>query len=235
MLKNFILFIFTSTAFFCGCTNNDRTNSAVTSHIAVKNLVKPNKVNVQLTDSAKLVKQLDSLPKAVLPQNVTELSSNASNINLSEFKNRSLFNIPFKRIPRQIGGAGIDMNGNNDSTFNLCDTNYKANWVLVTKTPNFFVVEMKTNYTLLVTIDYQLNIIDAIHIAAGDPTSNDNFQGELTSTIYKNLKVVLHYTYYLRTDAERHFDATTENDIWRVDMKGRFKAIRYRPDGAANF
>ncbi len=237
MLKNHILFLFTSTVFLCECTNNARTNREVTSHIAVKNVVQPDKVNVQLTDSAKLLKHLDSLPKATFPRSVSDgWDRGAPNINLAEFKTKTLFKLSYKRIPRVIGGAGIDERI--DSTFNLCDTNYRANWCLVVKTPKFFVVEVVDNYLLLVTIDYDLNVIDAIHIAAGDPSSNHHFHGELTSTIYKNLKIVMHYTYSQQAGEEDNYrteNEINEDDIWRINKSGHFKAIKYRPDGVTNF
>ncbi|PWK80331.1 hypothetical protein LX99_00796 [Mucilaginibacter oryzae] len=234
MPKNHILFLFTLTVFLCGCTNNARTNSAVTSHIVVKNVAKPDKVNVLLTDSAKLLKHLDSLPKATFPRIVSDWNRGAPNINLAEFKTKTLFKLSYKRIPRAIGGAGID-DERIDSTFNLCDTNYRANWFLVAKTPKFFVVEVDDNYLLLVTIDYNLNVIEAIHIAAADPSGNNHFHGELTSTIYKNLKIVLHYAYSQQGGEEEHYRTENEDDIWRINKSGHFKAIRYRPDGVTNF
>jgi len=219
MLRALTLLIITVTL-LVGCTNNEKRNKKAQAG-NVKPLVAP------LTDSAKLLRHLDSLPKAILPLNVSDWNRSTPSINLVEFKNKKLFRLLYKRIPRIIGGAGIDMMTNDDSTFNLCDTNYKANWVLISKTPKFFVVEVDTNYLLLVTIDYQLNVIDAVHIAAGDPTSNKRFQGELSSTIHKNLKITMHYTYYVQVDEEGHFDTTTENDIWRINNNGIFKPIRY--------
>ena len=237
MLKNLILFLFTSTVFLCGCTNNAKTNSVVTSHIAVKNVVKPDKLNIQLTDSAKLLKHLDSLPKATFPRSVSDWNRGTPNINLTEFNTKTLFKLSYKRIPRVIGGAEID-DEKIGSNFNLCDTNYRSNWLLVAKTPKFFVVEMNDNYLLLVTIDYNLNIIEAIHIAAADPSSNNHFHGELTSTIYKNLKIVLHYAYSQQGGEENNYrteNEINEDDIWRINESGHFKAIRYRPDGVTNF
>lgn len=114
---------------------------------------------------------------------------------------------------------------NPDSTFSLCDTTYKGAWTLVAKKPKFFIVTVDSNYLLLVTIDYNLNVIDAIHIAAGDPSSNDNFQGELTSTVYGNLKVVLNYSYSVRKDQEGNYDNEEENDTWRIDDSGHFKLV----------
>ena len=86
---------------------------------------------------------------------------------------------------------------------------------------------MDDNYLLLVTIDYHLNVIDAIHIAAGDPSSNKRFQADLSSTIYKNLRIIMHHTYYVQTDEKGNFDTTNEDDIWRIDKDGFFKPIRY--------
>lgn len=237
MLKNHILFLYTSTVFLCGCTNNARTNSVVTSHIAVKNVLRPDKVNVQLTDSAKLLKHLDCLPKATFPRSVSDWNRGAPNINLAEFKTKTLFKLSYKRIPRVIGGAGID-DERIGPTFNLCDTNYRANWFLIAKTPKFFVVEVDDNYLLLVTIDYNLKVIGAIHIAAADPSGNDHFHGELVSTIYKNLKIVLHYAYSQQGGKEDNYrteNEINEDDIWQINESGHFRAIRYRPDGVTNF
>jgi len=229
MLRNLIL-VLLATILFWGCMNNTKPNKVVTHTITKIGVFKSTQEVVPLTDSERIVKHLDSLPNPTFPLVVSEWNGTPT-MSLSDFKAKQLFKLRYKLIPRAIGGAGIDDGNGIDSTFNLCDTDYKASWSLVAKTPKFFVIEVDDNYSLLVTIDYSLNVIDAIHVAAADPSSNDNFQGELTSTIYKNLKVVLHYRYDVRTDEEGHFDTENEEDVWRIDKTGHFKAIRYRPDG----
>lgn len=232
MLKNLVLLLFTSISLW-GCTHEAKTNNVFVSHSSIKtNVVKSTQLNVQLTDSAKLVKHLDSLPKAVFPLEVSEWNG-TQHIDLSEFKTKRLFKLRYKLIPRAIGAAGIDDDERIDSTFNLCDTNYKANWSLVIKTPKFFVVGVEGNYSLLVTIDYKLNVINAIHVAAADPFGNDHFHGELTSTIYKNLKIVMHYVYTQQGGEDESYattDEDNEDDVWRIDRTGHFKPIRYKPN-----
>jgi hypothetical protein len=213
--------------------NNTKTNKVVVRNITQTSAVKSTQLVVPLTDSARIVKHLDSLPNPTFPLVVSDWNGTPT-MSLSDFKAKKLFKLRYKLIPRAIGGAGIDDDNGIDSTFNLCDTDYKASWSLVAKTPKFFVIEVDDNYSLLVTIDYQLNVIDAIHVAAADPLGNDHFHGELTSTIYKNLKIVMHYDYSQQAGAEEGYAASNEmkeNDIWRIDKTGHFKAIRYRPDG----
>jgi hypothetical protein len=224
MLRNLTLLVFTA-ALLSGCTNNSKSVSSNTKQKL--NAVKQTILTDPLTDSVELVRHLDSLPKATFPFNAADLNDGNPNINLIKFKKKKLFDVSLKRIPREIGGAGIDMDDRRDSTFNLCDTTYKAYWFLITKTPKFFAIVVNTNYSVLVTMDYNLNVINAIHIAAGDPTSNNHFEGKLTSTLYNNFKIVMHYTYNVQTDEERHFETTNEDDVWRIDSNGRFKPIRY--------
>jgi len=218
-------------ALFLGCINDVKNVKTVSKPDSPKSSIIRQTPSPPLTDSAKLSIHLDSLPKAVFPRNVSDWNRGAPNINLADFKNKKLHNLSYQLIPRQIGGAGIDMGGTLDTTFSLCDTNFRANWFLITKTPKFFVVEVDDNYLLLVTIDYRLNVLDAIHIAAGDPSSNDNFQGELTATIYKNLNIVMHYRYDQRTDKEGHSETINEDDQWGIDSNGHFKPIHYLQPG----
>ena len=234
VLKNLIPYAIVA-SLLIGCTNNVKTVKALSSNSSPKSSLVKQTLLVHLTDSAKLMVHLDSLPKAVFPFNIPEQGISEHDIDLAEFKKMKLFKLLYKPIPRVIGGAEID-NERIDSTFNLCDTNYKANWFMVIKTPKFFVVQVDDNYqglALLVTIDYHLNVIDAIHCMGNDPSSNEHFHGELTSTIYKNLKIVMHYNYAQQASEEYNYETeneVNEDDIWRIDRTGHFKPIKYRPN-----
>jgi hypothetical protein len=235
MLRNLALLVL-PVALLIGCSNNTKPTKAPLPDSSRKQiLVKQARIEIPLTDSAKLLAQVDSLAKTIFPLEISEdiHTTPTTSIDLSDFKTKKLFNLPYKRIPRVIGGAGID-DDRIDSTFSLCDTNYKASWVLVTKTPKFLVVQVNG---MLVTMDYHLNIIDAILVCVEDPSSNEHFHGDLNSTLYASLKIIMHYNYYQiagKEDNYRTENEINEDDIWRIDRTGHFKAIRYRPNGDPN-
>lgn len=171
------------------------------------------------TDSSRLRLHLDSLPKIKFPY---ESSGNNAqfNIDLSEFKNKQLFNVPYKRIPRQVGGGFVD-DDEDDTTFNLVDTNYKAQWNLVAKTPKFVVVNVYDNPSKMVTLTYDLKIIDAITFSAWQ--GNNHWTAQRFSTINQDLNIVLYHQYRVQVDEKDNFQYETEHEKWFIDKKGYFK------------
>ncbi len=187
-----------------------------------------NKVQNLSVDSTKLLVQLKKFPKTDFPFKSEDANSENGFylLNLSEFNNKKLFNIPFKKIPTQIGGGMID-NDEDDSTFNLVDLNYKAEWKLLAKRANFFVIVVNSgNGIKLVTQTFNLNVIDAINIEKGDPASNPNFSAYRHSVIYKDLTILIIHEYSVRIDEENNFDEKTEKMKWFISDNGTInKAI----------
>lgn len=224
MLKNLILFV-TFAFLFLGCTTNTKPDSAATNYILKANHINQAQAKEPLTDSAKLVKHLDSLTTAAFPYLTEDSHNEPILIDLSEFKNRKLLNLPLRLRYREIGACVIDDddNGAIPSTLNLTDSAYKAKWLLLAKTPKYIAI--LTDRTL-VTLTYDLKVIDAMHVEAYDRASNNHFQGGLSTTVTKDLKLKLEYYYNVQVDEERNFDSQVEDDIWLVDNKGRFKIKR---------
>ena len=184
------------------------------------------KVIKQNIDSIALLKHLDSIPKINFPYNSTT-SNGFTTINLSEFKNKKLFDIPYKRIPTIIGGGGINMD-ETDSTFNLTDKNFIAEWNLIKKTQKFLVIEVKFNYVKLVTMDYNLNVIDAIESGASDPSSNVHFSAERVSIINNDLTIDLVHTYSVQTDEKYNYNTETQEENWFIDKNGFFRKSKQK-------
>ncbi len=168
------------------------------------------------TDSGQLMLHLDSLPKEVFPYECSGQYSELPAVNLSAFKNKKLFHIPFKLIPTELGGGSIDEY--QDSTFNLVDSvTYKARWNLIATTPKYVVIDDR-DYGILATLSYNFEVIDAIHTSAG--AGNKSWQIGRTTTIKKNLTMVLHHSWSVQTDAEGHFDYENAEEHWFIDRQG---------------
>src|SRR5215207_10098303 len=75
-----------------------------------------------LSDSALLQKHLDSLPILTFPYHSEFHNRDFPQIDLSEFLNKKLTQLPFKQIPTVIGGGAFDQR-EEDSTFNLVNEN----------------------------------------------------------------------------------------------------------------
>jgi hypothetical protein len=174
-----------------------------------------------VTDSAKLMRHLDSLPPVKFPFLSEWYNRTFPVINLSEFKSKKLFNVKLKLIPTEAGGGAIDFN-EADTTFNLTDSNYKAQWNLIAKTPRFMVVEVYGDGVQLVTLTYQLKVIDAINSAAAQ--GNNHWNANRQSVISKNLTIVLQHEYSVQVDDENHFETETEDKLyWFIDKNGYFR------------
>lgn len=234
MRAGLILFL-TTVVLSYGCANNAKKNKAPTSDsVSLVTKVNQPQVTVLLTDSAKLVKHLDSLQVAKLPYTVSDtVNPNWQTINLSEFKGKSLFNLRSKLHPKNIGGAGIDESANADSTFNLTDAKYNTHWLMISRKLHYFIIlvdgsiSKEHHFTKLVTLSYNLYVIDAMNVVATDPLGNDRFHGSLSTTIHKNLKLTLHYEYSILSDPQTFAWQVeeTQNDQWRIDTQGHFKLI----------
>lgn len=209
LMKNLTSSILLSFLFLTSC---EQKNSQT-------NITKIYAKQVILTDSSRLRLHLDSLPKIKFPY---ESSGNnaQSSIDLSEFKNKQLFNVPYKRMPRAVGGGFVDEN-ENDTTFNLVDTNYKAQWNLVAKTPKFVVVKVCDNPSKMVTLTYNLKMIDAITFATSQ--GNNHWTAQRFSTINQDLNIVLYHQYRVQVDDKDNFHYQTEHEKWFIDKKGYFK------------
>ena len=167
------------------------------------------------TDSGRLILHLDSLPKIKFPFKSEWYNRTFPTVCISEFKNKKLFNLPLKLIPTQIGLDDDEA----DSTFNLVDTTYRGKWNLIIKKPNFIVLEVENH---LVTMAYDLKVIDAINSAGAQ--GNNHWNVERFSTIYKNLKIVIHNEYIVQVDEAGNFETQAKwNEKWFIDKNGHFK------------
>lgn len=202
------------------CTQSGNKNTRVKKDSLSTNKPLPKAV-APVTDSAKLMHHLDSLPPVKFPFLSEWYNRTFPVINLSEFKSKKLFNVKLKLIPTQAGGGAIDYN-ETDTTFNLTDSSYKAQWNLIAKTPRFMVVEVYGDGVQLVTLTYQLKVIDAINSAAAQ--GNNHWNANRQSVIRKNLTIVLQHEYSVQIDDENHFDTETEDELyWFIDKNGYFR------------
>ncbi len=176
------------------------------------------------TDSGKLMLHLDSLPKIKFPFKSEAYNREFDSIDLSEFKNKKLFNLSFTRIPTTIGGGGLD-DERVDSTFNLVEKNYKGAWNLIVKKPKFIVVEIQSIYfngVKLVTLTYNLEVIDAINIAIADPSGHYPWFADRHSIINQNLTLILQHE-YIMNETENSAETETSHEKWFIDKTGHFK------------
>lgn len=188
-----------------------------------------------LTDSGQLMLHLDSLLKAEFPYESEGGSpSGSATIDLSALKNKNLFNIPLKLIPRQIGAGSLDHGGDLDDagiltdsireTFNLMDTiTYKTTGILVAATPKFVVIDLEG---ILVTLSYHAHVIDAIHSSTSE--GNNHWHVERNTTIKKDLTMILHHWFSVQTDEAGHYDYENEYENWFIDDGGHIKKQKSR-------
>jgi len=182
------------------------------------------KATVPLTDSIKLVRRLDRLPKIKFPFKSEAYNRDFDSVDLSEFKNKRLFKIPVKLIPTVIGSGGID-DHDVDSTFNLAEKNYKGAWNLIEKRPKFIVVEIKSAYfngVKLVTLTYHLDVIDAIDIAIADPSGHYPWFADRHAIINKDLTILLQHEYTM-DETEGDSEKETSEEKWYIDKTGHFR------------
>ncbi|MEN0056135.1 MAG: hypothetical protein AAGC65_20825 [Mucilaginibacter sp.] len=200
-------------------------------NVEAKNKLESSTVKSSLppTDSAKLVNHLDSLPTIKFPYKSEDYNRDFDSINLSEFKEKRLFNIPVKLIPTNIGGGSID-DDLIDSTFNLVEKNYKGAWNLIAKRPEFVVVELSSTDSegiKLVTLKYDLSVIDAINIAISDPRRHYPWFANRHSTINKNLTIVLQHI-YTTSDTPTPEGKEISEEKWHIDKTGHFRKSSYQ-------
>ena len=174
-----------------------------------------------LTDSVRLLKHLDSLPPIKFPFGSEAYNRNFNSINLSEFKGKKLFKLKFTRIPTTIGSGGLD-DDRIDSTFNLTDIQYKAQWNLIKKTPKFVVVEVNSEGAMLVTLNYHLEVIDAIITGIADPGGHYPWFASRHSVINNNLTILLQHEYTMN-ETEDSVDKEKSEEKWFIDKTGHFR------------
>lgn len=178
---------------------------------------------IHTTDSVLLVTHLDSLPKITFPF-LSEFYNRDFHtvIDLSTFKDRQLFNLPFTRLPRSTETGSIDQE-EEDTTFNLTDYNYKAKWNLIAKTPKFIAVEVYSDYAFLVTLTYDLKLIDAIRTGYADPAGNVHWHADRHSIINKDLTIILQHYSEVQVDDNNNYEKRTEEEKWFIDADGHIK------------
>jgi hypothetical protein len=215
---------------FFGCQTNEKQN------IVGKDIIKTDTVKHSVTqktnqsDSTLLLHHLDSLPSIQFPYHSVFYNLDFPEIDLSEFSNKKLTQLPFKKIPRVIGGGSFDQE-EEDSTFNLINEAKKAEWNLIAKHNNFFLVEARDNGVFLVTLTYNLQPIDAIRIAMADKAGNRHWNANRHSYISKDLTITLRHFYAQVGGIEDHYtvegiEQSKEN--WMIDLTGHFKKINSR-------
>jgi len=186
-VKHLIIYI-CGLLFLCACgqTENNIANGTILANTTKIGTIQP-------TDSVLLLTHLDSLPKINFPF-LSEFYNRSfpTVIDLSTFKNRKFFNLPFTRLPRSTETGSIDQE-ENDTTFNLTDNNYKAKWNLIAKTPKFIVIEVYTGCAFLVTLTYDFKLIDAIRTGYADPAGNVHWHADRHSIINKDLTIILQH------------------------------------------
>jgi hypothetical protein len=176
---------------------------------------------IQLADSFILLKHLDSLPKINFPFTSKFNNRKSSKIiDFHEFKCKKLFKLPFKLIEREIGGGLIDFN-KDDSTFSLVSNTYKAQWNLISKTPKFLILEVYSEYVFLVTMTYDLKVIDAIR--SGYVQGNSHWYADRHAVIYKDLTIKLKHYYETQDDDVKNQESYETEEMWFIDRYGNFK------------
>ena len=204
--------------FFCSC---GRTENKIANETIISDTTKIE--TIQPTDSVLLLKHLDSLPKVNFPF-LSEFYNRSFSIviDLSTFKDHQLFNLPFTRLPRSTETGSIDQE-EDDTTFNLTDNNYKAKWNLIAKTPKFIVIEVYTGYAFLVTLTYDLKLIDAIRTGYADPAGNVHWHADRHSIINKDLTIILQHYSEVQVDEKYNYEKQTTEEKWFIDVDGHIK------------
>ncbi len=204
-MRYFIIYI-CGLSLFCSCGQSENKISNQTI-LADTTKIK----TIQPTDSILLLKHLESLPKINFPFLSEFYNRNFPTvIDLSIFKDKKLFNLPFTRIPRDTETGSIDQE-ENDTTFNLTDNNYKAKWNLLAKTPRFIIIEVYNRYAFLVTLTYNLELISAIRSGYADPAGNVHWHANRHSIVNKDLTILLQHESESQVDGNYKYQtATTE-------------------------
>lgn len=178
-----------------------------------------------ISDSA-IISNIFNTPFSVIfPYNTDSLGTNNFNeYDLSEIEIK-LINIPFKPIETIIGDAyNIDDRVINDTTFNLTDSNFIATWFIISRQPDFILInsiDMNTGYTYLVTLSKNLSVIDAIRSRYSE--GNDRYNAGKNITVYQNLSLAIKGYYNVIEDIEKQtFHTERSNDYWYIDKLGYF-------------
>jgi hypothetical protein len=178
------------------------------------------------SDSALLLKLLDSLPAIKFPYHSEFHNRNFPKTDLSEFSDKKLTQVRFQKIPTIIGGSGFD-NPEDDSTFDLADKTYKAEWNLIARRPGFFVAEVHEDGVFLVTLTYDLTPVDAIRIAMADPLGNRHWHAYRHSDISKELTINIHHAFE-EVDEAGEVEVEKSSQRWKIDESGHFRQVSGR-------
>ncbi len=215
---NIFMIYFYGFLFLSSCGN---ISNETDSQIAQENIVKTKTPHP--TDSVLLLSHLDSLPKINFPF-LSEFYNRSfiTTIDLSDFREKELFNLPFKRIERNTATGSIDYD-TKDTLFNLTDKNFKASWNLLAKTPAFIAIEVYSDYAFLVTLTYDFRLIDAIRTGYADPAGNVHWHANRHSIINKDLTVILQHESELQVDENYKYETETVEEKWFIDRDGQIK------------
>ncbi len=179
--------------------------------------------NLQAGDSALFVKELDTLPAITFPFLSTFYNRSFSTVlDISKLKDHQLFKLPFKRLPRSTETGSID-DDEKDTLFDLCDEQYKAKWNLIAKTPKYVVLEVYTGYAFLVTLTYQLKLINAIRTGYADPAGNVHWHAYRAALIKKDLTIQLQHFSEVQVDEQYNYETHTDSEDWYIDSNGFIK------------
>jgi hypothetical protein len=214
---NYLIIYVCGLLLLCFCK---QTKEKITNEIILADSTKIEAI--QPTDSILLLKHLDSLPRINFPF-LSDFYNRSfpTVIDLSTFKNHKLFNLPFTRIPRGTDVGSIDEDVK-DTTFNLTDNNYKAEWNLIAKTPKFVVLEVHSDYVFLVTLTYDLKLIEAIRTGYADPAGNVHWHTDRHAIINKDLTIILQHYSEVQV-ADHNYDKQITEEKWFIDKEGHVK------------
>ena len=166
-------------------------------------------------------------PNLKFPYNSDSASTQYGNaIDISGLRSKKIFDLPFKKFETVIGeDYTIDDSNLPDSTFSLADTNFVASWIIISKQPDFVLIENtdnNTGYTYLVTVTYSLSVIDAIRSLYYE--GNSQYNAGRNVTIFPDLSLAIHGYYSVLEDEKRQvFNSVKSTTFWYIDEKGYFK------------
>ncbi|MFN8416082.1 MAG: hypothetical protein U0U66_07095 [Cytophagaceae bacterium] len=173
-----------------------------------------------------IISNIFNTPSSVIfPYNTDSSDNNYGTYDLSGIQLTKLTNIPFQPIETIISDAYKIDDKVSDTTFNLTDSSYISTWIIISKQPEFIVInsiDMNTGYAYLVTLSKKLLVIDAIRSLYSE--GNDRYNAERNVTIYQNLSLTINGYYNVIEDIEKQiFISEKSIDYWYIDNQGYFK------------
>lgn len=181
----------------------------------------------QNNDSTLIADILDKVQQADFPYRSAYYNRDkVPQSDLSVFKEKSLYGIPYKKIPVEIEGGRIDFD-DNDSAFDLVSENYIAEWVLIAERPGYFVIELSSGGAKTVTVRWDMTVIDAINTSTSDPLSNANFRAYRYSVIDQDLTIQIFHEFEGKTtsdnDENPEWEKFASDEKWFIDENGYFQ------------